>query len=137
MAWVYCSKYNVGNTTFLNKEHIRTMDLINAEWYNNNLDKAFANCYNLYRIDNISDSANSMVETFFNCVNLSGRINITSTEITNAQNCFGETSLEKNVYIPFMYENGVNTLTYNAFIEAGYSTSERKDGVLLMDINLL
>lgn len=83
----------------------------------------------------IPNSVINMKSTFNYCYNLTGDINIHSENITNAQECFTNTSLDKNVYIPFMYENGVNTLTYNAFIEAGYSTTTRKDGALLMDIN--
>ena len=76
-----------------------------------------------------------MFYTFAWCDNLSNDINIESEIITNASNCFEGTSLEKNVYIPFTYANGVNTLTYNAFKDAGYSNDTRKDGVLLIDIN--
>ena len=35
-----------------------------------------------------------------------------------------------------MYENGVNTLTYNAFTNYGYSSTERvAHGVQLFDLN--
>ena len=33
------------------------------------------------------------------------------------------------------YNIGDNTLTYNAFIDAGYSTTNRVNGVLLFDID--
>ena len=52
----------------------------------------------------------------------------------NARNCFNTTSLIKNVYIPFTYENGVNTATYNSFITAGYDEIGTTNGVYLMDI---
>jgi hypothetical protein len=60
---------------------------------------------------------------------------IHSNRITNAYNCFNETTLRKNVYIPFTYENGVNTETYNAFINAGYDKNGTTNGVYLKDIN--
>ena len=41
----------------------------------------------------------------------------------------------KNVYIPFMYQNGEYTETYNSFINAGYNTVSRRYGVLLKDYN--
>ena len=47
------------------------------------------------------------------------------------------TSLTKNVYIPFTYQNRESTPTYNAFISAGYDEFGTKNGVYLMDINPL
>jgi hypothetical protein len=45
------------------------------------------------------------------------------------------TTKTKNVYIPFTYENGVNTATYNSFISAGYNENGTNCGVYLKDIN--
>ena len=70
-------------------------------------------------------------KAFDGCANLTGDIIIGSNIITNANRCFANTSLDKNVYIPFYYSNGMVSATYNAFISAGYSETERKDGVLL------
>jgi hypothetical protein len=76
-----------------------------------------------------------MNRTFYQCYNLTSDVVIHSENISDATNCFYGTSLDKNVYIPFTYSNGENTLTYNTFINI-YSTdpSNRINGVLLMDI---
>jgi hypothetical protein len=76
---------------------------------------------------------------FDNCINLTGDIIIGSVQITDATDCFNNTSLPKNVYIPFTYQNGDNTLTYNSFINAGYGTdpSNRVNGVCLFDVDEL
>ena len=201
MELIFVNGYDVVNTTFENKEHIKSVDCLYRDWSNNSMDYAFKDCINLLSVTNINQNISSMVGTFENCYNmatqpiipdsvvnmhqtfyncsllLSGRIsnnaqdlsqafyncsnitqfpNITNTVnmyqsfdgcsniygdiyihseiITNAVNCFSNTSLEKNVYIPFQ-NNGVNTLTYNSFINAGYKTDQRVNGVLLFDIN--
>ena len=95
----------------------------------------FSNCRNLVNVPVIPNSVTDMSRTFWNCSNLQGDIYIKSENITNATNCFNQTSLTKNVYIPFTYENGVNTLTYNSFINAGYTTNGSVNGVYLKDIN--
>ena len=67
-----------------------------------------------------------------------GNILIYSDKITNISNCFRFTNenKDKDVYIPFTYENGVNTKTYKSFISAGYGTdpNNRRDGVCLFDL---
>ena len=113
-------------------------NLVNAPAIPNNVTtiyEAFYGCRNLVNAPVIPNSVTIMVSTFQLCQNLTGNISILSNQVTNATNCFANTSLTKNVYIPFKYENGVNTRTYNAFINAGYSTTVRKDGALLFDIN--
>jgi hypothetical protein len=95
----------------------------------------FALCTNLVNAPVIPNSVTDTYALFAGCSNLSGDIIFESENISNAYNCFEETALDKNVYIPFTYANGVNTLTYNAFKDAGYSNDTRKDGALLMDIN--
>lgn len=100
--------------------------------------QTFLNCVSLVTAPDIPNSVTHMYGTFRNCVNLIGDIHIYSNQISNAMMCFNGTSLTKNVYIPFTYDNGVNgvnTATYNAFTKAGYSTTTRKDGTLLFDIN--
>ena len=247
MELIFVNGYDVVNTTFENKEHIKSVDCLYRDWSNNSMDYAFKDCINLLSVTNINQNISSMVGTFENCYNmatqpiipdsvvnmhqtfyncsllLSGKIsnnaqdlsqtfyncsslfnttkfpdsvvnmhqtfyncsnlvttfdipnnvqdlsqafyncsnitqfpNITNTVniyqsfdgcsniygdiyihseiITNATDCFANTSLEKNVYIPFQ-NNGVNTLTYNSFINAGYKTDQRVNGVLLFDIN--
>ena len=60
---------------------------------------------------------------------------IHSENITDASVVFYNTPLNKDVYIPFTYENGEYTYTFTQY----YSTDEtnRINGVLLKDINEL
>lgn len=60
-------------------------------------------------------SVQRMNQTFWNCQNLTGDIYIKSNQVGYATNCFMNTSLPKNVYIPFKYANDVYTQTYNTF----------------------
>lgn len=86
----------------------------------------------------ISSSVTDMGWAFNGCYNMRGRTNIYSTEVSSADNCFRNctNSLQKNVYIPFTYQNGEYTNTYNAFTNAGYSTSSRVNGVQLFDLGV-
>jgi hypothetical protein len=99
-----------------------------------NMQETFSGCSLLVNAPVIPNSVTDMNQTFYNCVNLIGDISIYSENITNANECFGETLLNKDVYIPFQ-NNGVNTKTYKAFTDAGYSTTTRVNGALLIDIN--
>ena len=113
-------------------------NLVNAPVIPNSvteMDRTFSSCSNLVNAPVIPNSVTNIDRTFQGCSNLTGDILICSNQITNASDCFINTSLNKNAYIPFTYQNGDNTLTYNSFINAGYSTTNRKDGVLLKDIN--
>ena len=92
--------------------------------------QTFAGCPNLVNAPVIPNSVINMSYAFYGCSNLTGNINISSENITNATNCFANTSKNKEVYI-IKDVDGVDTKTYNAFISAGYSTTTRKDGVLL------
>lgn len=157
MKYIKVDSYNISEKTFSGRRDIRTIDCLNKEWANNSLDYAFSNCYNIYSFSNmnsnitsmshtyencmniseqpfVSDVVTNMSHTFDGCTNLSGDIHINSLNVTNAEGCFANTYLDKNVYIPFQ-NNGVNALTFNSFINAGYSTTERVNGALLMDIN--
>jgi len=102
-----------------------------------NMYETFIDCRNLvnFPILNNSLKIDNMYKTFSGCNNLTGDLYIHAENITNATNCFYGTSLNKDVYIPFTYQNGVNTATYNSFINAGYSTTDRVHGALLIDIN--
>lgn len=95
----------------------------------------FGQSQRLTTANNIPASVTNMVWTFWDCTNLTGNIYIHSNQIANAYQCFNGTSLIKNVYIPFTYDNGVNTKTYNAFITAGYKIDGSVNGVYLKDIN--
>jgi len=103
-----------------------------------NLWMTFYNCRSLVIAPEIPNSITDMYYTFYGCSNLTGNIYIRSNQISNATNCFhcfNSLNLSKNVFIPFTYENGINTKTYKSFISAGYDTVGTKDGVYLKDIN--
>ena len=89
-----------------------------------NMTSTFLDCYNLNQNIQIPNSVINMARTFDYCNNLQGTINILSDQITNANRCFYDTSLPKNVYIPFKYSNGVNSATFNSFVSAGYLTAD-------------
>ena len=95
----------------------------------------FYNCNSLVNAPIIPNSVTDMYRTFVNCFSLTGDIVIHSENISNAIDCFDNTSLLKDVYIPFKYTNGVSSNTYESFTE-NYSTDplNRVNGVLLMDI---
>ena len=94
----------------------------------------FYYCNKMQTAPIIPNSVNIFEGTFEGCTNLTGNIYIQSENITNARNCFNTTSLIKNVYIPFTYDNGVNTATYNSFITAGYDEIGTRNNVYLKDI---
>lgn len=113
--------------------------LVNAPEIPNSVDSmlmTFKGCVNLNQIGIIPNSITDMTETFYGCNNLIGDIYIESNKITSATNCFSSTSSVKYVYIPFKYENSINTATYNAFTSAGYDTLGTQHGVYLKDINV-
>lgn len=79
----------------------------------------FNACSNLVSVPNIPNTVTNMYLTFNGCVNLTGNIYIYSNQVSYASGAFANTSLIKNVYIPYEYANGVNTVTRNTF-EAAY-----------------
>ena len=98
----------------------------------------FNGCSNLVNAPVIPNSVTNMSYTFYNCSNLTGDVLIYSSNVSNVSGCFGYDNIsfkDKDVYIPFTYDNGANTKTYNSFISLGYSTTNRVNGVLLKDIN--
>ena len=101
------------------------------------MDNSFIYCKNLTTISNLPYSITNLYNTFGNCQNITGNIYIHSNQIANAVNCFGNTSLQKNVFIPFYYANNEYTSTYNSFIAAGYDTLGTNCGVYLKDIEML
>ena len=147
MANIYWRCYNlvnapvIGNSvTTMSNSFYNCRNLVNAPDLTNctnltSLYRTFQSCYNLVNAPVIPNSVTNMASTFTECLNLTGDINILSTQVINAYQCFYNTSLTKNVYISCIYENGVNTQTYNSFISAGYSINERIDGVKLFDPN--
>ncbi len=101
------------------------------------LGRTFEYCNHLVKAPVIPSGVTNIITAFARCDSLTGNIIIYSNHITNAGNCFYMTTLDKDVYIPFKYENGVQSATYNAFTAAGYSPTTRKDGAILKDITPL
>lgn len=88
-----------------------------------NMAWAFYWCNTFNHSVNIPSNVTSLYSTFVNCSNLAQNIRIISPNIINALNCFARTSSRKNVFIPYTYDNGVLTATYNSFKAAGYIDS--------------
>ena len=79
-------------------------------------------CYNLVSVSNIPQTVTNMAYAFNKCSNLQGNLNILSTNIINISGAFSNhnynkpTPLPLNVYIYTHYDNGVQTTTYNTFL---------------------
>lgn len=98
-------------------------------------------CNKLTTASIIPATVTSIAYAFYNCENLTGTINILSPNINTAASAFHGISVahpgrRKNVYIPFKYANGVNTVTYDTLIWCGYTTNGSEYNVYLMDNNL-
>lgn len=94
---------------------------------------AFVNCSNLITAPNIPANVTSMGRTFEGCTNLTGNIYIKSNRINNTAmtNCFMNTTLPKNVYIPCQGLDTTNN-TWNAAFNATYGING-KNGVTVID----
>ena len=103
-----------------------------------NMDFTFSQCSNLSQLEAIPLSVRSMYHTFNACTHLPSSILILSKDITNAEGCFNGTSAtQKDVFLPFKYINNTATPTYNAFIAAGYSTTDySKDNTRIHDMDI-
>ena len=101
-----------------------------------NLKRCFYGCealtvFNNYDPIHIYSNVTNMDETFYNCKNFNGQFIIESENITSAMNCFGSDDgncPNRDVHIPF------NTTTHQAFLNAGYSETERVHGVILLPL---
>ena len=104
-----------------------------------NIRSTFAGCSNLNQRIIIGNSVTNMYCTFLDCYNLGKNVTILSNQVADTRQCFYNTSLPKNVYIPFKYSNGVNSATFNSFVAAGYLTSAGastgQNGVTVRDLN--
>ena len=104
------------------------------------LDYAFGWCSNLKQNIQIPASVINMNGTFLQCDSMTGTIRILSENVANAVQCFfsHNTSLSRNVLIPFKYANGVNTKTFNSFKAAGYldanGVSTNQHGAVIYNI---
>lgn len=102
------------------------------------LTNTFYGCVSIENAPDLTNCTNitNMYNTFSYCYNLTGDIHIGSNQIINAQSCFNRSTLTKNVFIPFGFDNGVDSSTYNSFISAGYNPFDRVQGTVLMDERL-
>ena len=138
---------------------ITSVDLSGVSWTYNSMRLAFGGCVYLTTVTNVNNnivtmagtfygcsrlvnapiipnSVTNMYRTFYGCKNLTRDIYIKSNQIARADNCFyRDNPLIKNVYIPFIYKNGINTQTYNSFISAGYKIDGSLHNVYLRDID--
>lgn len=96
-----------------------------------NIAECYMSCTNLTTVSEIPAAVTNMRNTFRACNNLTGDIHIKATEIATVVECFAGTTTTKNVYIPFVYQNGIHTKTYNTFTSAGYTNTGTKEGVYL------
>lgn len=103
LCGTFCRCYNLTDLPFVGNNAVNL--------YNFAYECKSVTSYNHF----VPATVTNMRETFCNCVNLTGNIYIKSNKISNAWSCFNGTALQKNVYIPFTYSNGVNTQTYNTF----------------------
>ena len=106
-----------------------------------NMVYAFAGCSSLVNAPVIGNGVTNMQMAFYGTSNLQGNIYIYSNQVADAGSCFtvlpSKNAKTKNVYIPFTYDNGVNTLTYNSFIAAGYDTNGTKERVYLKPLSYI
>ena len=104
-----------------------------------NMVYTFHSCNSLVNAPVIGNGVTNMQMAFYGTSNLQGDIYIYSNQVTDVGSCFSvipsKNAKIKNVYIPFTYENGVNTQTYNSFINAGYKIDGSAYKVFLKDIN--
>ena len=119
LAYTFCNCTNLTTVTELPPN----VTVMNA---------TFKDCPNLTTIPVIPNSVISIGSCFDGCTNLQGDIYIYSPDINYSTSCFNNTSLRKQVHIPFHYTNGEYTSTYNVFV-AEYGSGQ--NGVVLMDLN--
>ena len=124
------------NVTYLDNTFMYCTNLVNAPVIPNTvirMSETFEGCSSLINAPVIPESVTNCCRAFDNCSNLTGDVRFLSKEIINVTGLFESTTLTKNVYIPYTYENRVNTTTYNTFVAAGYDENGTLEGVHLMD----
>ena len=145
MSWTFDRCYNLINAPVI-PANVSDMtgtfngcySLVNAPVIPNGVTDmgwAFLGCASLINAPVIPNSVMYMSYTFQSCRNLKGNIFIKSNRIDNTsmQDCFGNTTLPKNVYIPYTGYNAIAN-TWNAAFNATYGING-KNGVTVMDIN--
>ena len=91
----------------------------------------FENCTNLVNAPVIPNNVCRIDSLFEGCTNLTGNIYIMSERANTIYGrSFQNTSLQKNVYFPYTYNNGVYTIAYNTFTNY-YDENGTTDGVYL------
>ena len=140
MTFYECKKITdapvLPNVTYLDNTFMLCTNLVNAPVIPNTvirMSETFDNCSSLINAPVIPESVTNCQYAFDSCSSLTGDIKFLSKEITDVTGLFDHTTLTKNVYIPYTYENRVNTTTYNTFIAAGYDENGTLEGVHLMD----
>ena len=124
------------NVTYLDSTFMLCTNLVNAPVIPNTvirMSETFEGCSSLINAPVIPESVTNCCRAFDNCSNLTGDVRFLSKEIIDVTGLFESTTLTKNVYIPYTYENRVNTTTYNTFVAAGYDENGTLEGVHLMD----
>lgn len=103
------------------------------------MSSTFYDCQSFNQNVQIPNSVVTMPQAFFNCKALTGTISIFSENIDSVSSCFKDTSLPKDVYIPYNYANNERTVTFNSFVTAGYLDSSGAstgiNGVTMHDLN--
>lgn len=140
MTFYGCNKITdapvLPNVTYLDSTFMVCTNLVNAPVIPNTvvrMSETFDSCSSLINAPVIPESVTNCQYVFDNCSSLTGDVRFLSKEITDITGLFKSTTLTKNVYIPYTYENRVNTTTYNTFIAAGYDENGTLEGVHLMD----
>ena len=73
-----------------------------------NMYGTFYNCQLITNAPEIPELVKDMTQTFYGCTSLFGNVNIHSKIIQDANYCFSQTSLNKNVFIPFYYKEPID-----------------------------
>ena len=140
MTFYGCNKITdapvLPNVTYLDSTFMLCTNLVNAPVIPNTvirMSETFEGCSSLINAPVIPESVTNCCRAFDNCSNLTGDVRFLSKEIIDVTGLFESTTLTKNVYIPYTYENRVNTTTYNTFVAAGYDENGTLEGVHLMD----
>ena len=121
-----------GNFAFHNCKNLKTVS-INTGTSLSYANAMFKNCANLTTVTgNIYVSSNA-AQIFDGCIKLTGNIRFNSSDTSSFANAFNNTSLAKNVFLPFSKNSSttVNSAAYNA---AKSDNIGGKNGVTLYNI---
>ncbi|MBR2240035.1 MAG: leucine-rich repeat protein [Bacilli bacterium] len=126
---------NCTNLTIMSSAFYNCTNLVNITTIPNSVTDmygTFANCISLTSVPVIPENVGRIDDLFRNCTSLTGNIYIRSDKANMMYDrAFTGTSLQKNVYIPYTYNNGVHTIVYNSFINYSYDENGTTDGVYL------